>query len=431
MQTDLLILGAGMAGLTAGAYAASHGADVMVAERGPDIGGNAAHAMGKVWTARTLESLRDEDPGGDDDLHRALFETYPELLEWIRGTGVWVSDPVDVLHGRGFLIDILGYLGKCRTIIESSGGWVVPDAETTRLEVEDGCVAGAWLRSGDDPDEQLIRAPVTLLATGGFQANLDLRRKLMGAHSDGLLLRASPYSRGDGLRLGLAAGGELTGKTTAYYGHLISEPATTFGPGEFLRLSMKFSPHCLMLNLDGRRFTDESKADHYNAQAAGEQREGRALLVFDDAVYSANKEVIAEAVDAGAHAASAKSVSDLFAQAAEWGYDPAGAERTVLGYNEALARGGPDDVPRSSRRSPLDVDGPLHAIEVRSGVTFTNAGLKADADGQVRRGDGFVPGLLVAGADLGGIYAGGYSGGLALAGVFGYRAARHTLRLLH
>jgi succinate dehydrogenase/fumarate reductase flavoprotein subunit len=430
LQTDLLILGAGMAGLTAGAYAASHGADVMIAERGPEIGGNAAHAMGKVWTARSLQSLRAEDPGGNDKLHRALFETYPELLAWIGGTGVWMSDSIDVLHGQGFLIDILGYLKKCRMIIESNGGWVVPGTSTTRLEVENGRVVGAWLHSDDDPGEQLIRAAVTLLATGGFQANLALRRELMGPHSDGLLLRASPHSRGDGLRLGLSVGGELSGKTTAYYGHLISEPAVSFGPGEFLRLSMKFSPHCLMLNLDGRRFADESKGDHYNAQAAGEQREGRALLVFDDRVYSANKEVIAEAVEAGAHAVSADRPSDLASRAAEWGYDPAETVRTVAGYNEAVARGGPDDVPRHSLRSPLEMAGPLHAIEVRSGITFTNAGLKADIDGQVCRGDEFVPGLLVAGADLGGVYAGGYAGGLALAGVFGYRAARRTLTLL-
>jgi succinate dehydrogenase/fumarate reductase flavoprotein subunit len=430
IQTDLLILGAGMAGLTAGAYAASHGAEVMIAERAREIGGNAAHAMGKVWTARSLESLRAEDPGGDEELHRALFETYPELLDWIHGTGVWVSDAIDVLHGRGFLLDILGYLRKCRMKVESSGGWVVPGTSTSRLELVDGRVVGAWLRSADDQDEQLVRAAVTLLATGGFQGNLELRRELMGPHSDGLLLRANPHSRGDGLRLGLSAGGELTGTTTAYYGHLISEPTITFGPGEFLRLSMKFSPHCLMVNLDGRRFADESKGDHYNAQAAGEQREGRALLVFDDIVYQANADLIAEAVQAGAHAVSVKRWDDLGPQAARWGYDGAEAMRTILRYNETVAQGGSEDVPRAALRSPLDTGGPLHAIEVRSGITFTNAGLKADADGQIVRADGFVPGLLVAGADLGGIYAGGYAGGLALAGVFGYRAARRAVRLL-
>lgn len=430
IQTDLLILGAGMAGLTAGAYAASHGAEVMIAERSPEIGGNAAHAMGKVWTARSQESLRAEDPDGDEELHRALFETYPELLEWIRGTGVWVSDAIDVLHGRGFLIDILGYLRKCRMKVESCGGWVVPSTSTSRLEVADGRVVGAWLRSGDDQDEQFVRAAATLLATGGFQGNHDLRRELMGPHSDGLLLRANPYSRGDGLRLGLSVGGELTGRATAYYGHLISEPTATFGPGEFLRLSMKFSPHCLMVNLDGRRFADESKADHYNAQAAGEQREGRALLIFDDAVYLANRELIAEAVEAGAHAVSVEHWGDLAAHAAQWGYDGAETAQTILQYNETLAQGGPKDVPRKAMRSPLDTAGRLHAIEVRSGITFTNAGLKGDVDGQVVRGEGFVPGLLVAGADLGGIYAGGYAGGLSLAGVFGYRAARRTVRLL-
>jgi len=73
--------------------------------------------------------------------------------------------------------------------------------------------------------------------------------------------------------------------------------------------------------------------------------------------------------------------------------------------------------------------GRLHAAEVRSGITFTNAGLRARANGAVCRGDGVIPGLLAAGADVGGTYAGGYAGGLSMAGGFGLRAARQAVRM--
>jgi succinate dehydrogenase/fumarate reductase flavoprotein subunit len=76
------------------------------------------------------------------------------------------------------------------------------------------------------------------------------------------------------------------------------------------------------------------------------------------------------------------------------------------------------------------LDGMLHAAEVRSGITFTHAGLRATPDGEVCRGAGVVPGLLAAGADVGGSYAGGYAGGLSMAGGFGLRAARRALRLV-
>ena len=155
---DLMALGAGMAGLTAAAVAASAGASVLVSERGPKIGGNAAHAMGKFWTATSYESLRTEDPDGNPVLHRAMFDTYPQALDWIRSTGVSVSEPIDVLHdGRGHLIDILGYLDRCRSIIEAHGGFVVPSTESVRLEIDrGGVVRGVWLRAvGSDTREEI------------------------------------------------------------------------------------------------------------------------------------------------------------------------------------------------------------------------------------------------------------------------------------
>jgi succinate dehydrogenase/fumarate reductase flavoprotein subunit len=431
LETDLVIVGAGMAGLTAGAFAASHGLDVIVAECAPEIGGNARHAMGKVWTTPTCEALDAEDPDGDRELHEAIVATYPELIEWIRGTGVWVGDAIEVLHnGRGFPIDILGYLERCRRIIESHQGVVVPQARAERLETEDGTVTGVWLTTPDDDEPTLVRARVTLLATGGFQGDGELRRELIGPHSDQLLLRANPFSRGDGLRLGRSVGGELHGKANGYYGHLIAEPLRSFGPSEFLRLSLKFSPRCVMVNLAGERFTDESKADHWNAQAVGEQPEGRALVVFDDRVHAENVDLLAEVRAAGAHLVSADSLAGLVAAVAAWGYPARQVEETVTAYNAALGSGAAMRIPRRSLREPVALDGMLHAAEVRSGITFTHAGLRATPDGEVCRGAGVVPGLLAAGADVGGSYAGGYAGGLSMAGGFGLRAARRALRLV-
>lgn len=431
VDADLLVLGAGMAGLTAGAYAASNGIGAIVVESSVEVGGNARHAMGKVWTTPTLEALEAEDPDGDPQLHAALVATYPDLVAWVRSTGVWVGGAIDVLHnGRGYPIDILGYLERCRRIIEANQGSVVPRSRAERLEVAEGAVVGAWLATPDDEEPVLVKAAVTLLATGGFQADSELRRELMGPHSDHLLLRASPFSRGDGLRLGLSVGGELCGMTTGYYGHLIAEPLSTFGPSEFLRLSLKFSPRCVMVNLAGERFADESKADHWNAQATGEQPGGRALLIFDEAVRADNVDLLAEARDAGAHVVSGASLAEIVAAAAAWGYDPVQTEATVTSYNRALESGATLSVPRSTLRTPLALDGRLYAAEVRSGITFTHAGLRATPGGEVCRGDGVVPGLLAAGVDVGGNYAGGYAGGLSMAGGSGLRAARRALELI-
>lgn len=425
-EVDLLVLGAGMAGLTAGAYAAKQGASVLVLERAPQLGGNAALAMGKFWTARDREWMRRENPGGSPELAEVLIEDFPLALDWIRSTGTWVSEKIEVLHGEGFLIDIQGYLTRCRKIIEGNGGSLAFDTRVSDLVLDgEGSVVGARVLES----EACVTAPWTVLATGGFQGNRELLGRYFGSAAENLLLRANPHSQGDGLRLGLSAGGERAGIMDTYYGHLIAEPLESFGPSEFLRLSMKFSPHGILLNTAGRRFTDESLGDHFNAQAVGRQSEGRALLVVDDVVGAENEGVIKEAASAGAHVVTAGSLAGLAAEVGSWGYDALQAPAEIQRFNHAMG-GGPNlTVGRRSNRRGLS-SGPWTAMEVRSGITFTNGGLRVDRTARVLGGDGPIRGLLAAGADMGGVYAGGYAGGLSFAGIYGLRASRFALSSL-
>lgn len=425
-EVDLLVLGAGMAGLTAAAHAAKQGAAVLVLERAPQVGGNAALAMGKFWTARDGEAMRRENPGGNAELADVLIEDFALALDWIRSTGTWVSEKIDVLHGEGYLIDIHGYLSKCTKIIESNGGSLALDTRVSDLMVDrERGVVGARVMESD----ACVTAPWTLLATGGFQGDRQLLGQYFGSAAKNLLLRANPYSQGDGLRLGVSVGGEPTGTMDTYYGHLIAEPLSSFGPSEFLRLSLKFSPHGILLNTAGLRFTDESLGDHFNAQAVGRQPEGRALLVVDDVVSADNEGVIKEAVSAGAHVFTSASLAGLAAEVGTWGYDAAQVSAEIQRFNHAMGGGLNLAVERRSNRCGL-FDGPWSAMEVRSGITFTNGGLRVDTNSRVLGGNGPIGGLLAAGADMGGVYAGGYAGGLSFAGIYGLRASRLALTSL-
>lgn len=69
-RADLLVIGAGMAGLTAAARAARDGANVVLVERAQALGGSAVFAQ-YVWTTPTFEGLQALDPGGDPELRRA------------------------------------------------------------------------------------------------------------------------------------------------------------------------------------------------------------------------------------------------------------------------------------------------------------------------------------------------------------------------
>ena len=84
---DLLVLGGGMAGLSAAAYASVHGASVVLVEKAPAPGGSAAYAR-FIHTPPTVEVMREVNPGGDPKLTRRLVEGYASGLEWVRSLGV-------------------------------------------------------------------------------------------------------------------------------------------------------------------------------------------------------------------------------------------------------------------------------------------------------------------------------------------------------
>ena len=163
---DLLVFGGGMAGMSAAARACSDGASVVLVEKGPAIGGSAMYA-GFIWTAPTVEVMREVNPDGDPALSAEVVEHYGDALDWVRSLGVHVADPVTVLgYGRGSQTDMANYLLACDRLVRERGevlvGW-----SAQRLLFEDGAVVGAEIENGSG-ERRVIRARSTLLATGGF-----------------------------------------------------------------------------------------------------------------------------------------------------------------------------------------------------------------------------------------------------------------------
>src|SRR5438093_4462448 len=113
---DLLVLGGGMAGMTAAARAARDGATVVLVEKGEAIGGSAAYA-GFIWTAPTVEVMREVNPDADPNLARRVVEGYAQGVEWVGSLGVHLADPVTVLgYGRGRLTDMANFLLACERV---------------------------------------------------------------------------------------------------------------------------------------------------------------------------------------------------------------------------------------------------------------------------------------------------------------------------
>ncbi len=263
---DLLVLGGGMAGLTAAASAASQGAQVILVEQGEQVGGSAIYA-GFAWTAPSPDVMAEVNPHGDPDLADVLLGGFDRGVQWIRSLGVDCRPAVTVLrYGRGHQFDTTHYLSACEQRIKEHGGDVLTRARAESLLMDEGTVHGARCRL---PDGSLrpIAAKWTMLATGGFQGDPVLRAQLIHPQARDLQLRANPHSDGDGLRLGLSAGAAVGKPGAGFYGHLVPAGVPLSDPSTFVDLALYYSEHALLFNLEGDRFVDETIGDHITTMA--------------------------------------------------------------------------------------------------------------------------------------------------------------------
>jgi succinate dehydrogenase/fumarate reductase flavoprotein subunit len=437
-NVDLLVVGGGMAGLSAAAWSAQEGHSVVLVEKG-ELGGSAVHA-GFIWTAPSLEVLRSAVPDGDPELGQRLVGDFEPAVDWVRSLGVECLPAVEVLRfGRGHQTAIHNYLHACERIVRgSSGSEIVLNGHARQLLVEDGEVRGAEVvfPSGE---VRTIRAESTVLATGGFQGNAELRASLIHPNARDIPLRSNPHSCGDGLRLGLDAGARFGPDDAGFYGHLMPSGVRLGEREDFPALTLYYSEHAVLLNLDCRRFVDETVGDHLTTLALLQQPEARGLLISDARVRE--EWILRPYVEGirptdtfdtcyrrGARCAVAHDLDELALVPPEWGYDGAAVRRALLEFNRQCV----DRSPEPSRRFdavPIDRP-PFYVIEALPAISFTFGGLIVDSDAQVLDGEGRpIRGLYAAGADAGGLYVRAYAGGLAAALTFGLRAARSASAL--
>ncbi len=433
LDCDLVVVGGGMAGMTAAAKAAGSGARVVVVEKAAEIGGSAALSGGYLWTATSLAQMNRHDDG-DPALHSVVVEEYPAVLDWLRGRQIEMGPPQQVLFGRGYQIDMAAHLKRAASEVELAGGHVVRGTETTGILHNGKGVTGVVTAHPDGEAE--LRAPRVLLATGGFQGDAELRARHIHPAARGMALRANPVSSGAGLSLGVAAGAAWAGPNSGYYGHLVAHPVEMRTDADFVNFTQYHSIHCVLLNRRGERFCDESNDDHASSQIALRQPGATALLVWDARVQeqfavappvarAAPIDRFDLAVKAGANGRRCDTMEELASFADSIGFDGRACAAGLESFNREVARA-PEALvpPREGNFRAVDRV-PWYALEVASAITFTFGGLWTDDRGRALDPFGApVEGLFVAGADVGNVYRRGYGGGLALAATFAFRAMR-------
>jgi succinate dehydrogenase/fumarate reductase flavoprotein subunit len=245
ISSDVVVVGAGLAGFTAAVRASEQGADVVLIDKSAgELGdGNVLMASGSLRAGgkspksnpAELYELAMAEGVAYPQLARAWADTCGRAVDWLVSAGVkvtetmpgriWLDQSGEVSLAPVYKKDVGSRaLISLKKRLEQVGGRYMSGVEGFRLIIEDGCVRGVVGKKLNEEIE--LRSRATILSTGGFSANKEMIKRYIGPHSDQCKLRGSKQDTGDGLRMALAVGAKAV-NLKYFYGHLISRKALT------------------------------------------------------------------------------------------------------------------------------------------------------------------------------------------------------------
>ena len=464
MKADVVILGAGLAGLVAAIEARAHGADALVLDRLPPPGrwnavtqlpggigndtfrsggGGLARFAGDALVEHLLDGPGEIEAGrnpvdvlierhmrlGWGEVDTALLRTY---CKRVFDDCCWLRDELKMPYDEsGRTVKGLG-IGLFRRLYEAAGERGVRMRFHTRarelLTDATGRIRGVRAidtsksdtgKTGEAQAES-IECGAVILATGGFQGSRELLMEHVGATlTQDVAMVGSPENTGDGLLMAQALGAKTRHLSVCH----IRTTDIYFGQGPS-RYLMHIYPMGIYFNRRFERFIDEGVADSDTvANAIAFQPGASAGLVFDDKArakfageyekYPRREQLIE----------SAGSIEEL---ARRMHIDPQGLKQLVDRFNASIRDGrasGPN-LPKSRLAVPIDTP-PFHGFHpVRPAMNHTLGGLVVDGNScQVLKMDGDpIPGLYAAGTVLNWAYGKPYE----IDGVTTYRGSYHA-----
>lgn len=442
---DVIVIGAGGAGMTAAMSAHDGGARVLLLEKMAVAGGNTCCAEGgmnacctKVQEEAGIEDsvelfASDTFAGGHDlgdmDLITFMCENSNAAIERLAERGMFLTRlsasggaSVKRIHRPEDGSAVGKYLVEhmCEQCAQR-GVQAVTQMKVEHIVMRDGKVAGVEatdLRTGAPVS---FAAEAVVIASGGFGANHEMlaqyRPELLEA-----VTTNQPGATGDGILLAQELGADLVDIEQIQV-HPTVEQGTSILLSEGIR-----GDGAVLINADGNRFVNELLTRDVVSAAEWQQPGGWAYAVFDQEVYEANKSIEEKFVKRGL-ALSADTLEGL----CELMEVPADAfALTMDAYNTAIEEGIDDPQGRTASRNPI-VNAPFYAIKVAPGIHHTMGGIRINTATEVLDADGEpIPGLFAAGEVTGGIHGGNRLGGNAICdiNVFGHQAAMSALEYL-
>jgi len=423
---DIVVIGAGGAGMTAAIQAAQDGAtNVIIVEKTSMAGGNTTRATGGLNASETTFQDRDEIEdsnqlfiddtmkGGkninDLELVTYMAENSAEALYWVNDlgadltvVGLFGGASVKRIHRPSDTSAVGPVLVK--TLLNKIEELEIPVLYNTKAEEiltdDNGAVKG--VKVTDENGTYIIDCKAAVIATGGFGANSDMvvqyNKDLAGFGTTNVAA-----ATGDGIAMGTAAGA-ATVDMEQIQTHPTVHPETQTMCTEAVR-----GNGAILVNKEGARFTNEMGTRDVVSAAILEQTDGQAWLVFDQAVRDSLK-AIEGYIKAGI-VTEAATIEEL---ATAIGADPATLTATMDKFADDVTNGNADEFGREGLELPLTQPN-FYACLVAPAIHHTMGGLKINTSAEVLTTEGTaIAGLFAAGEVTGGVHGANRLGGNAV-----------------
>lgn len=429
--TEVVVVGAGGAGMTAAITIAQSRHDVILIEKGATVGGNTNRATGGMNAAEThyqkeqnIEDtievyIQDTMEGGHNinnpDLVRTLAENSSSAIDWLDSIGATLPSikfaggatnmrshrPVDA---EGKVISVGSYLvEKFKAQLDASNIEVIYSAEVNELIVKDGVVVGVKAQS--DKGNITINADAVVVTTGGFGGNLELVAEYR-PDLKGYVSTCSPTVEGDAIAFMSGAGANFIDMD-----QIQIHPTVIQADGYLISESLR-GDGAILVNGQGKRFINELLTRDVVSAGVIKEEGSFAWLIVDHAMFDDSK-VVQGYVENG-YMVKGETIEEL---AKQMGVDAATLKETMTNWNGYVKNQTDPEFNREGLdQTQYDLStAPFYAAKIAPGIHHTMGGVQINTNAEVLNAEGnTIAGLYAAGEVTGGVHGGNRLGGNAV-----------------
>ena len=427
VETDIVIIGAGGAGMAAAIMAHQAGMNFVILEKMPYVGGNTTKATGGMNAAEThyqkeqgiedskalfaADTMKGGHAKNDPLLVATLANSSAEAIEWLDSIG---ADLPKISFSGGASVN------RIHAPADGSGvGNYLVDRFSAKLaELGVPVMLNTGVKAEGPDAFYTFNCKAVILASGGFGANEDMYTQYR-PDLKGTVTTNAPGATGDGIVMAQALGADLVD-----IGEIQLHPTVEQTTSMLITESVR-GDGAILVNQAGVRFTNELLTRDAVSAAELAQEGQYAYILFDQNLRDHLK-----AIEKYVKADLTKQADTIEGLAEQLGIDPATLAKTLADWNEIVKNQRDTEFGRTTGMNADLTTPPYYAIKIAPGIHHTMGGVKIDVAAQVINTEGKpIPGLFAAGEVTGGVHGGNRLGGNAVADIviFGRIAAQSAI----